>query len=122
MPVLDKHATGSPVVDEPPQHVRLPKPRQPTKHSSGEDWIKVRIELESDVKVEKTYSFYVEYKKDGTHGNGSFYDNGLSSVFSAPALTGGEKYLFRVRVLEKFEQSAGLLVEVVQRAAVQEGS
>ena len=81
-----------------PQHVALPKPRQPTKKATGENWVKVRIELESDVPVQPSYEYEVEYKQDILHAPPARHNNGLSPVFSANALIGGEKYKFRVRV------------------------
>jgi len=78
--------------------VALPKPRQPTKKATGENWIKVRIELESDVPVQPSYEFEVEYKQDIPHALSTIHNNGLSPVCSANALIGGEKYKFRVRV------------------------
>ena len=80
------------------EHVSLPKPRQPTKQNKGDDWIKVRIELEQNVKVEPTYEFEVEYRPAGPHGPSKSHIMGFQSVFCASSLTEGEKYVFRVRV------------------------
>ena len=91
---------AAPAPGLPPQHVALPKPRQPTKHSAGENYIKVRIELEPDVPVLGSYEFEVEYKQDGDHATSNKHKNNLSPVFSANALTDGQKYRFRVRVLK----------------------
>ena len=92
------HAGQSPKAIPSSKHVSLPKPRQPTKQSKGEDWIRVHIELEYGVKPEPNYQYEVEYKADGSHGVPITCVLDWQSVFCATSLTEKEKYKFRVRV------------------------